>query len=377
MATTDTETDELTAALERADSRYREVANRIDEVGEARVEAVADALDRARGLLDRYEGRATGSGDFKAFVEFKQSFSELVENLDEDLPRREAFEEANDVVDKRRISEGDFETARDRLDSAEPVAELLDERASARQSYREAKGALRRERERIDGEVERLEQLQSLGEADLDAPTGRLREPVDAYNRVVREAFRAFKREQSAREVLAFVADTGTYPLVAFRQPPEDLFAYVRESEVGTEPISTLLEYSEYSRSKLGHYVDDAADLKRHVATERTYLERLDAGPLTVDWPPPRAERLRYEARERVAVTARFAPESVVERAREVRDLAHDPEYERLREAVVAEEQLTAEQRRRLDDGGIADDLAALRDRHETLSAALEEYPER
>lgn len=365
--------------LRAADEQYRSVDGEIESIGTDEVETVADAYDRATTLLERYEGEATGTGseEFRAFLRFQEKLAEFVEGLADDLPYRDAFERMEDRLDKRRVSEGDFEKAREALSPPREVAELLDDRQQALEEYREARRDVRAAIDDLATEIDELERLRELGDADLDAPVERLQEPIEAYNDAVREAFREYKSGTSAREVLAFVEATADYPLVTFRQPPEELREYVESHEAGTEPIPTLLEYSEYSRSKLAHYVEDADELKRRVSTQQTYLRRLNADPLTVGWPPPAADRLRYRGEELVSVCSRFAPEAVVAKARTVRDLPRQEEYARLRAAAVATEQLGPEERQRLAAGEVEDELDELRGRRDRLSESLEEFPER
>jgi hypothetical protein len=374
-------TSEATLAdrLREADRAYREVDEEIASAGRDRVESIADAYDRATDLLSRYEGKATGTGgeEFRAFVEFQERLATFVEELDDDLPYREAFERMEDRLDKRRVSEDDFERAREVLADPREAARLLQRRRDAREEYRDARRDARAELAEIDDEIDRLEDLLELGDADLEAPVDRLREPIGAYNDAVRTAFREYRRDAGAREVLDFVADTANFPLVGFRQPPDDLREYVETYEAGTEPIPTLLEYADYSRSKLSHYVEDAGELKRRVRTQQTYLQRLDAEPLIVDWPPPTADRLQFRARELIAVCSRFAPEGVVERARTVRDLPRHTDYERIRRAAVATERLGPEERERLASGDLQRELSRLRDRRSELSELLEDLPER
>jgi hypothetical protein len=369
----------LATRLREADRVYREVDGEIASVGRDRVESVADAYDRATDLLNRYEGQATGTGgeEFRAFVEFQERLANFVDELDDDLPYRGAFERMEDRLDKRRVSEDDFERAREALSDPREEARLLERRREAHEEYRDARRDARSELAEIDDEIDHLEDLVELGDADLDAPVERLREPIEAYDDAVREAFREYRREKSAREVLDFVADTANFPLVAFRQPPEDLREYVDSYDAGTEPVPTLLEYADYSRSKLSHYVEDAPELKRRVRTQQTYLQRLDAEPLVVDWPPPSGDHLQFLARELIAVCARFAPDEVVERARTVRDLPRETEYERIRRAAVATERLGPRERERLAAGEVERELSTLRERRTELSELLDDLPER
>jgi hypothetical protein len=368
------------AALADADTDYREIEQRIEEYGEETVERVADAYDRATDLFAKYEAKATGTGreNFQKFVEFKAQIGSLVDDLPEDLPARDAFEAAGDRFNKNRLNERDFEQARADLEPAAAVAGLLDERRDARSQYRRVRRDARDAIADLDDEIEARERLAELENADLDAPVEETRDPVETYNEAVGEAFKAFISTASTREVMNFLASTEDYSLVSFSEPPENLRAYVREREVGTEPIPDLLTYARYSNSKLDHYVDDPGALKRAVATNETYLERLDAEPLQLDWPPRSAADLRWRVGELVSVVARFAPEGVVADLRAVQSVVRDEErFERLRTVAEAEAELSDEEREKVESGAVEAELAALRERKEKLEEALAEYPER
>ncbi|MFC4548700.1 MULTISPECIES: DUF7118 family protein [Halorussus] len=379
-APADGERDDPVAALAEAADELERADDRIEEYGAATVDSVAAAYDEATDLLNRYEGKATGTGqeNFKNFIEFQDRFAALVGRLDDDLPAGDAFEAANDRFDKRRLSESDFERARADLEPAGDVAALLDRRDEALAAYREARRDVAARRREVDREIRDREHLLELGEADLDAPVEELRNPISAYDDAVDEAFAEFKRGSSAREVLAFVAATRDYPLVEFDRPPESLVEYVREREAGAESIPKLLEYARYSNSKLDHYVGDPQALKRAVATNETYLERLDARPLRIDWPPRSAADLRWRIEELISVVSKFAPEETVARLREIRQFTRDEErFERLRTAARAREELSDDERERLAGGAVESELAELREQKETLNEALAEYPER
>lgn len=369
------------AALSAAAERLREAESAVAAVGDgegnADAEAVAEAYRAATDLLDRYEGRATGTGDFEAYVEFQEAFVDRVSALREALPRRDAFEAANETLDRRRLRERDFERAREALAPARDAADRLAERAAAREAYREARRTVERRRAALGERVDDLDRVRSLGDADLDAPVERLREPIAAYNEAAREAFAAFKEGASARETLAVAEATAAYPLVPFARPPDDLRSYVRDAPAGEEPIPTLIAYADYSPSKLDHYLDDPAAFRARVSTNRTYLERLDGEPLTVSWPPPAAGTLRYRARELVSVLGRFAPEETVARARNLRGLAAGDgrEYARLRRAAAARAELTDGERERLAAGDVDAELAAVRAERGRLDEALAAHP--
>ncbi|WP_159902728.1 DUF7118 family protein [Salinirussus salinus] len=368
--------EDLVADLAAAEERVEAAEEAVADFGEAELERLAAAHEDFSGLLDRYEEPATGDGDFQQFIEFQEKIADFVDRLDEDLLLYEVFEECDEYLQQRRLTEGDFAHVREQLDPVADLAARLEERDAAREAYRSARTRIRTRRRELADRVADLERLRDLGEADLDAPTERLRDPVEAYNEQVREAFERFRREEPARDVLDTLADLAAIPLVPYEAPPDDLHAYVRDHEAGEEPVGQLLEYADYSRSKLAHYVADPDALKRAVATRRTYLRGVDPGPLTVDWPPPEAGVLRYRCDELTGAVDRVAPDAVAA-LRAVRRLPRETDYERLRRAAVARAELSPAERERVRSGAVEAELERAREQRTRLGEALETYPSR
>lgn len=378
MSTSDTAGATRADPVERlrtAESDLAAARERVAEFGEADLQALADAHEEFTSLLARYEEPATGDGDFETFVEFQGTVETFVERLPEDLLLRETFEESDEHLQQRRLSESDFEHVREQLAPVGDLVGRLEDRDRALAEYRRARSDARERLHELEDRIEELRRLERLGSADIDAPTDRLQGPIEAYNDAVADAFAEFRREAPARAVFDVLEATTAYPLVEFRPPPEALRAYVQSHPPGTEPLPTLLEYAEYSRSKLDHYVADAGALKRTVGSHQTYLRRLDAEPLTIGWPPPAADLLGWRCRELTAAVNRFAPR-VVEQLRAVAALPRETDYARLRESAVAESELTPAERDRLRRGTVGEDLRAALDERERLEAALEEFPE-
>jgi hypothetical protein len=365
------EADTLARRLEQARQERETVADRIAAHGEASVRAVDDALSEARSLLSRYEDSATGTGDFEAYLELQSRFVDLVENLPEDLPERDSFEEANDALDQRTISDSDMQRAREALGDAAAVAGLLNEREAAQALADDAEHAVSNRLAAIEERLDELDRLRELDEVDLSAPTEELTEPIARYDDAVREAFRTYRSAVSARELLQFVRTTRFYPLVEFEQPPDELLTYLADSPVGEEPLPTLLTYADYSQSKLDHYVEDTTAFRTTVPVHRTYLDRLGPEPLIVGSPPPKRGELRALSEELVSVVGRFANEEVVVQARNLADLARRAEYERLRQAVVAEDELTPTQREALRAGDVEAEYGELSAEYERLAQLL------
>ncbi|MFO7834559.1 MAG: hypothetical protein R6V31_11055 [Halohasta sp.] len=375
--------DELGTAYRRV----QDVETEIDDSGEANVEAAADAYRNAIRLLDNYEDSATGTGDFKAYLQFQNQFIAVAEGLPEEAPAAEAVQRASDRMDKRRLNESDFEFAREQIDAAAEAVDLLERREEAHSEYRQARHDAKLRRDELEGEADRLRRVRDLGGVDLDTSLDPLREPVEAYNAAVRAAFDEFRRTESARALFELLATAAERPLVGADRPPRDLIDYIRSAPAGEEPLSTLREYADYSPSKLDHYVEDPGALRTHVAVHQTYLNRLGPEPLLVDWPPAEAGVLDARLQELAPLVRRFDTaldrtesdsdtdgESIEYHRRRLARLTRTDDYDRLRQVAVADAELDAEEFDMLAAGRVDDELAAVEDGIEAIDTALETY---
>jgi hypothetical protein len=370
--TADPETAELVKRLEQTEKRVTETKARVEEFGQEDIEQLADAYRQFTGLLDRYEDQVVGeAGDVKTNIEFQSQVADVVGKIPSSTLLYATFVECSDYLKQKYFNASDFEHVRDQLEPVGDIVARLDEYREAHREYRDTRQEVRREIRTLDERISDLERLVELGEADLDAPTEQLREPIEAYNDTATDAFRRFVEHEPAREVLTTIEAMEAYPLVAFESPPEGLTRYLQEADPGEMAIPKLLEYARYSRSKLGHYVDDPDRFDRTVGGHETFLSGLDAEPLRIGWPPPSATGLRWRCEELTAALNRIAPPAV-EQLRVVAALPRETEYERLRASATASEQLTDEERRRLRSEDLATQLANLRDQRTRLSQALE-----
>jgi hypothetical protein len=363
--------------LDQAETRLDQAERRVAEFGREDLEELADAYRRFTDLIERYEEKVLpDGGDYETNIQFQSEIADLSSDFSDDMLLYETFEECDEHLQQKWFNESHFEYVREQLEPVADLVERLDEHDAALDHYREARRDIRHRIRSLDEEIADLERLSRLGEADLDAPTERLREPIEAYNDAIAEAFEAFVTEEPAREVIAVLETMTAYPLVPFRAPPDKLADYLHAEPPGTEPVPTLLEYAEYSRSKLDHYVADPDRLKHVVGSHRTYLSGLDADPLQVSWPPPSAAHLRWRCQELTAAVNRIAP-PVVEQLRTVAALPRDHDYERLRDSARAKAELSAAERERLAGRNIEAELDQARSEHDRLATALESYPER
>jgi len=368
---------DLVAELERADERVERAQERVDEFGEAELQRLADVYRRFTSVLERYEDEVTDDGgDVRTNIEFQSAIAEVTADVSDDLLLSETFEECDEHLQERWFNESHFEYVREQLEPVADLVERIEERDEALEAYSDARFRVRRRVRELEERIDELERLCRLGNADLDAPTERLRDPIEEYNEAVTEAFAEFRREASAREVVRFLDAMDAYPLVPFEQPDEELQSYIRNYPPGEETISTLLEYASYSHSKLDHYVDDPEKLTHVVSHKKTYLAGVDAEPLQVSWPPPSASTLEWRCRELTAAVNRFAPE-VVEELRTVASLPRKTDYERLRNSALSRAELTDEERDRIASGDVEAQLAEAREERDRLQEALGTFPER
>ncbi|MES3517474.1 MAG: hypothetical protein PPP58_07405 [Natronomonas sp.] len=371
-------TPQAVERLEATHDRLSDLRSDLD-VDRETLTAVADGYRSIVSVLDRYEERATDWDDFEGYVEFRRELSETLESIPEDVPTGDAFIEADRQVKTagptESLSKRNFDAAREALSPAATYAELEADIEEAVATYREAYRAVRRRREELEDRIEELESVARFGDAPLSAPTERLREPIEAYNEGIEAAFEQFRREAPARELLSVVRAAADRPLIGFEKPPEELCAYLESAAIGEEPIDQLLEYADYSNSKLSHYVENPRRLKGRIGTNRTYLDGLSAEPLQIEWPPLAATPLRFRIDEQIGIVGRIADEDTVAALRTVAEATRWENFEDLRTAAIATAELTAEQRRKLEAGEIDAERREAETACDAVEAALAEYP--
>ncbi len=368
-----TQAAESAAELREEYEELREIETRLLRLGEARVEETVDAYRRAGRVLDRYDDTAIGSGDFASYVEFRSKF-EAATTVDEDTLATDAFERANEAVDKRRLNEGDFANARDALGNVEEYLALLENRDTARETYRITRKNTKDALGELTNHINSLERTAEMSDIDLSAPAGELENLVIEYNEAVTEAFETFKRDASARELFDFLDTCQRYPLVTVDQPPRELSEYVFSRPAGKEPLPELLEYADYSPDKLQHYIDDPGALRTTVAVHQTYLDRIVVDPLTLEWPSPPAAECRYLIRELISLVSRLTddPDPVVA-LRELRSLTREQRYGTLRQTAVAQTTLSDTEQVLIAAGVVGEVRARARETRQLVEDILAE----
>ncbi|MFC7203121.1 hypothetical protein ACFQJC_06320 [Haloferax namakaokahaiae] len=376
-----TETSDVVATMEAASRRLDETRLAVEEHGTEELREVADALQNVERVLDRYESRATDRDDLKGYIEFREALSDTLDEIPADIRHSEAFIEVNDILTTgitSTLSEKDFEQARIALEPVREDAERLVSWRTARSEYQSARHAVEQRRRELTDRLDELEEITALGDADLEAPTDELALPIEAYNDAVTTTFTEYVQRTPSREVLALLVTAESYPLVELPTPPQRLRSYLETADVGSEPVSRLVELADFSRSKLEHYVSDPETFSAAVGTNRTFLSQLTHPPdsLTISWPPESAQELTWRARELTSIVGRFADEATVQRLRAVHRFAsnNSAEFNRLRATAVAHERLTETQLSRLKTGAIETEREECRAVIRRLAECLESH---
>lgn len=371
-----TTSDALIDDLKSAYNAYQDIQTTIDDIGQDRLETLNDQYQEFTTLLKTYKESASGTGreTFQEYVAFQGELDAFESSLPANGLETDAFRDAIEYLDQRRLNQDDFEEARTILAPIEDRLGILDDRAEAREEYAAAERAIQERLTELDDEIEHLERILSFENVDFAVPVDQLRDHVESYNSAISSDFTTYKSNASAREFIQFIEKTTAYPLVDFPSTPPDLVDYLETADAGTESIPTLLEYADYTRSKLSHYVTDPTTFNARIAANQTYLDRLSPDPLTISWPPPPQEELHWLLRELTSVINRIAATATMEKLNALRNFAHNDKYIDIRRAAKADSVLDSEQKQRLKSGEVTEELEDKHHEKDQLETALSSY---
>lgn len=365
--------DDIIARLERARADRDAAAAGLEPHDDAAVDRLQDAYVKAVGLLDSYEDKATESGDFSGYVEFRNEFTSFLSGLSDDLPHRSDFEDAGDRVDKRRLSSSDFDAARAELATVAGLVEALEDKRQWESEISELRRTLTRKRTALEDERDRLKELASVDPTVAEADIEELRDPIDRFNDAITADHREFLRNASIRSVFETYDRIARFPLVDIDEPPEDLVAFFEDHPVGEESVGRVRELLSYSRSKLAHYVEDAGHFLGEVKPYAGYLDGLSPDPFTIDWVPPEGDTFEWALGERRRAVDRFASDDTMAILRELEEIVRDrPRYERLRDSAIYRDSLEEADLELVRSGDVADQLEEVADKLERIDHALE-----
>ncbi len=372
MTTIDTLIDDL----ENAHATVNDIDATIDDIGEDRLNDLNDRYQEFTTLLKTYKESASGTGreTFQEYVAFQGELDAFESALPSNALKTDVFKDAIEYLDQRRLNQGDFEEAHAILAPIEDRLAIIEDREKAREEFASAKRAIQQQIDDLDDEIERLERALSFENVDFTVSVDQLRSLIDSYNTAISTDFSSFKSNAPAHDFIQFIEKTTNYPLVAFPSPPSELIEYLESADIGNEPLPHILEYTDYTRSKLSHYVDDPSTFNARIAANQTYLDRLSPSPLTISWPPPPQEELHWILRELISVVNRIATSDTMKKLNTLQNFAHKNEYSDIRRAAKAESVLDDTEKERLASGELTAEHEAKQQEKDKLQTALSTY---
>lgn len=368
--------DHLIDDLKSAYTTVQDIEATIEDIGQERLDTLNNRYEEFTTLLQSYKEPASGTGreTFQEYVAFQGELESFESALAPNGLETDAFKEAIEYLDQRRLNQDDFEEARTIIAPAEDRLTILDERDEAREEYAEVKRAIHQRINELDDDIARLERALSFENVDFTAPVDQLRTHVESYNSAISTDFSTYKSNAPAREFIKFIEKTTAYPLVTFTPPPSDLVTYLETTDIGTEPLPTLLEYTDYTRSKLSHYVNDPTTFNARIAANQTYLNRLSPDPLTISWPPPQQAELHWLLRELTSVINRIAPTETMEKLNTLQNFTNKDKYVDIQQAAKADAVLNPSEKERLASGELTRELEEKQQEKDQLQSALSTY---
>lgn len=370
-------TDDIDSLLDRYSRLQREVEGKTEAFGslsESDVSELASAYRQAVSLLEDYRERATGTGDFGGYMEFRTKFTTFAEGLDDDLPHRDAFVAAKEHIDRRRLSDRNFDQAHQELEPVEELVETYNEVESLREEVADVRSKLVSKRRSLLDRRDHLRDLTSVQPDALDAPVASLKSPIDRYNEHIESDHQTFLQETPAREVLATYERLSYFALLDVHAPPSALVTFLEDHPAGGEPIPTVREYLSFSRSKLEHYVDDPGHFIGEIGPHSGYLEKLSPTPFKIDWPPQERSTFMWKLRELIQAVDRFASSDAIEQLRELQQLCRDTErYQHLRSAARLQQELDKTERELVVSGAVHEELESVEQTLAAIDSALDD----
>jgi len=343
---------------------FKELRSLIHEVGEERAEETREKHETLDEALEEYREDATGTGEFRKYIEFRNIVLAVEEDLDEGdgVYMRDDFESALSRLDAQTLRDKHFRGARSDLERVEGFVEKYERYEELREELRDELSTLKKRKEDLEREIEETEErLKKAREAEgVDASP--LREAVEEYNESVRRDFEEFLRNAPAVEVARLGERTLEAPLVE-DAPVESGTAERLSKYVGDETVERVLELADSSDAKLSHYVDDTDGFRD--AVPRTFFETVDAERFELSYEPEGV--VRRLAPELVSLVSFFADEETVAALRRVCGMAERGEYEPMRNALLAHEEA----------GDDAEDIEEELDELRTEKESVEERTER
>lgn len=355
------------------ENRLRDLERRIEELGPGRLDRVEFLLSELKGLVREYEDK---DRTFKTHRSLRMTLDRLARRIQKSYENEEIGEEV-EHFDKALVHARDWhwKDTRRALEPLEEIAGLRDERNRVEKEIRRQKKARRKKRRELE---ERARRLRSLRDTRLDPGAEEyihsIQERLDRVNERIVGVLDALVSNAPTREVIRLLGDVGIRPELGLPRAPDKsgLMGFLGSHPVGNEPIYRVLEYADYSDSRLSHYVDRPREFKDAMSANLAYLEKITdirrlAPKLQVEPGGMLARRLSALTSlvSRAGSLVEKDTSGLVQELREMRREVLSGEYARHFSSYRRIQRLSQEERRLVEAGAVEDELAEVERRLE------------
>jgi len=258
---------ELLEMAETIDDLY----DKMESMGERHASFLARYYSEINGMLTEY---ARKTNHFNTYRELIPKMDKIISKANTAQKRGDIEASEIDVLNavmdevKRGLKFKDsriIPNAQEKLKRLESDATITIKIRETIEEYRQEYGKLSKSRGLLQKELQDTKSLIEAMKTHSSVDPRALEDFVrrqDVYNPQVAKMLEEFECTVPAVKALGTLMQAASEPLIDFPQPPdgksvEMLIDFCKESELSDKPLALVLEYSNYSGSKLKHYVED------------------------------------------------------------------------------------------------------------------------
>lgn len=312
---------------------------RIEDIGLEKAKKTHDFYSELSETMEEYREDAVGTGDFETYVEFQGILDDLLQrinNSQNEVYRAEDFERVIDGFEKRVIRESDFRRAESRLADVRELAETIDRVREIEKELRYEKGRLERRKSELESRLKRVGRKIDTAKGVSDIDPSPLISIIESYNSSVETDFEEFYNSAPSIKVARLGEKARDLPLADIKPLDKETVEILRRTGMGQKTVSEVLEYADYSNSKLSHYIERPDEFRRNVS--QTWFKLLSADDFKISVETPQ-NLIKHKVPELIRIVDEFGSEETVRRLREIHSVAEKGEYAPMRRAYLSEKE--------------------------------------
>ncbi|MDY6765077.1 MAG: hypothetical protein SV377_05240 [Halobacteria archaeon] len=312
---------------------------RIEDIGLEKAKKTHDFYSELSETMDEYREDAVGTGDFETYVEFQGILDDMLERVkknQDEIHRPEDFERVIDDFEKRVIRESDFRHAESTLSDVRELSETIDRINEIEKELRYEKGKLERRKSELESRLKSIKRKIDTAKGVSDIDPSPLVSLIESYNSSVETDFEEFYNNAPAIKVARIGEKARDFPLADIKPLDKETVRILERTGMGRKTVSEVLEYADYSDSKLSHYIDKPEEFRRNVS--QTWFKLLSADDFKISVETPQ-NLIKHKVPELVRVVGEFGSDETVRKLREIHSIAERGEYAPMRRAYLSEKE--------------------------------------